>query len=197
MGSRKQILRQIRGNRPSSVQLPAVPDFVGLVRSELSERFKKALERAGGKAFRLSPQTDLKSRISELCPDCRAIASTDARLSTIEIDHRSSRADLRRIELAILRGRLGVAENGAVWLPEEEMLHRAVPFIAEHLILLLRESEIVENMHQAYKSISLALPNRSLSRYGVFIAGPSKTADIEQSLVIGAHGPRSLIVLLE
>lgn len=45
-------------------------------------------------------------------------------------------------------------------------------------------------MHEAYKLISFDKPS-----YGVFVSGPSKTADIEQSLVIGAHGPKSGYVI--
>ncbi len=69
------------------------------------------------------------------------------------------------------------------------MDYRAAPFITQHLVLALEADAIVWNMHQAYADLEA-------EGFGVFIAGPSKTADIEQSLVIGAHGARSLVVML-
>ena len=100
-------------------------------------------------------------------------------------------AALAAVDLAVLRGEFGVAENGRVWLPEAHMLHRALPTSAEHLVLVLDRRQLVGTMHQAYQRLA-AGPGG----YGLFLAGPSKTADIEQSLVIGAHGARSLLVLL-
>jgi L-lactate dehydrogenase complex protein LldG len=52
-------------------------------------------------------------------------------------------------------------------------------------------SKIVSTRHHAYQEI-----NTFEEGFGVFLAGPSKTADIEQSQVIGAHGARSLLVYL-
>lgn len=56
---------------------------------------------------------------------------------------------------------------------------------------LVKVENLLGNMHEVYQKVNVAGPG-----YGVFVAGPSKTADIEQSLVIGAHGPRSMIVYL-
>jgi L-lactate dehydrogenase complex protein LldG len=91
----------------------------------------------------------------------------------------------------LISGKLGVAENGAVWIDETCCPERLLPFIAGKLILLVGEERIVPDMHAAY-----AIIDEKLQGFGVFISGPSKTADIEQSLVYGAHGAISLDVII-
>jgi L-lactate dehydrogenase complex protein LldG len=98
---------------------------------------------------------------------------------------------LEGLEVAILPGELAVAENGAVWVDGRFLLHRAVFVIAEHLVLVVDAGQVVNDMHEAYARLS----SREIG-YGLFISGPSKTADIEQALVIGAQGARSCTVFL-
>lgn len=85
---------------------------------------------------------------------------------------------------------LGVSENGALWcnnLQED----RSKLFFCNDLIITIKKENIVGNMHQAYDKISFKDAD-----FGTFISGPSKTADIEQSLVIGAHGAMGLYVVV-
>ncbi len=100
---------------------------------------------------------------------------------------------LEDVGLAILlEGQFGVAENGiSVWVTETEMGQRVTPFIAETLALVVKKTELLPKMHDAYVRIG----NEHYG-FGAFIAGPSKTADIEQSLVLGAHGPKSMVAFL-
>jgi L-lactate dehydrogenase complex protein LldG len=99
--------------------------------------------------------------------------------------------DLSNVKLAVLEGKFGVAENASIWVTDETLPDRALPFICENLILVIKRERIVATMHEAYETIGDASHN-----FATFIAGPSKTADIEQSLVLGAHGPKSLTVFL-
>jgi len=64
-------------------------------------------------------------------------------------------------------------------------------FLCQHLAFVVRAENVLHNLHQAYERLDFEQP-----AFGVFIAGPSKTADVEQSLVIGAHGPRSHTVFV-
>lgn len=98
---------------------------------------------------------------------------------------------LAGVDVAVLPGLFGVAENAAVWVDDHVLRQRAIYFLTQHLVLVVPRHELVDNLHQAYARLRFAEP-----RYGLFVSGPSKTADIEQSLVIGAHGPRSLTVVL-
>ena len=98
---------------------------------------------------------------------------------------------LENVELCILEAQFGVAENGALWLTEAQMGQRVAPFITQNLAVVVKKSDMVPTMHHAYDRIAQAeYP------FGLFLAGPSKTADIEQSLVLGAHGSRSMTVFL-
>jgi L-lactate dehydrogenase complex protein LldG len=96
---------------------------------------------------------------------------------------------LAEVEVLEIDGEFGVAENGAIWLTEEAMPHRVAPFICQHLVINVKK--IVPHMHAAYVELG-----KVKSGFGLFLAGPSKTADIEQSLVIGAHGARSLTIVI-
>ena len=73
----------------------------------------------------------------------------------------------------------------------EEILERAAALLAQHLIVLVDASTLVPTLHEAYARIALGETG-----FGWFLCGPSKTADIEQSLVLGAHGPRRLSLVL-
>ncbi|MCA9178744.1 MAG: LUD domain-containing protein, partial [Planctomycetales bacterium] len=109
----------------------------------------------------------------------------------VDLDRIDDPHDLADVELAIVAGHFGVAENGAIWVTDERIRHRAVYFLSQHVVVVLPGDALVHNLHEAYRRIK---PLES-GRFGMFLSGPSKTADIEQSLVIGAHGARSLTVL--
>ncbi len=98
---------------------------------------------------------------------------------------------LAALDFAVIRGELAVAENGAVWNAPSSALERAATLLAEQLVLVVPEHTLVATLHEAYARIDASAP-----AFGWFLAGPSKTADIEQALVLGAHGPCAATVIL-
>ena len=93
-------------------------------------------------------------------------------------------------DLGVVTGAFGVAENGAVWIAQN-IRHKALYFGATALMIVIPRDAIVATMHEA-----VLRPEVDDFGYGCFMSGPSKTADIEQALVFGAHGPMSVTVLL-
>lgn len=192
MSSRDLILQKIKQNKPALSPLPSLPVFerndVDLV-----SHFMEIVKFVGGQAIALASIGALEDEIKKIYHDMKLIAGNmplsiiNTDISKIDDPH-----DLKDIDLVVLKGELGVAENGAVWIPATAIFHRALPFITQHMVFVVEKSALVWNMHQAYQKIHTT----QSGGYGVFISGPSKTADIEQSLVIGAHGSRSLTVFL-
>jgi L-lactate dehydrogenase complex protein LldG len=186
MTSREKILASIASNKPTLVTLPNVPIFEG---DGSIERFKTVLEGIGGTAVELATKAECQEAIDKYYHDLVNVAS-DIVKANVSINLDTNKDILEQVDLAVIQGEIGVAENGTIWVPESNMLNRALPFITQHLVLVLDKKNIVANMQQAYDKLE------GVGSYGVFIAGPSKTADIEQSLVIGAHGARSMMVLI-
>jgi L-lactate dehydrogenase complex protein LldG len=146
----------------------------------------------GGDAVLLNKGEDINSLIRGLYPDAGTIASNlpEITIASLNPDETDDPHNLNGVELAIVKGELGVAENGCVWIPQN-VKQKALYFITENLVIVLDKNKIVNNMHEAYEYIA-----GNDYGFGVFISGPSKTADIEQALVMGAHGAKSVRVIL-
>lgn len=189
MTSKEKILNAVRSNKPQEER--PLPDLgkLGISLGERDETFARMLKSVGGEALWLEGRS-IDRVIRELCPEAKKIAShvTGCTLGTVEAKDPHALADL---DLAIIPGLFAVAENGAVWVRDTQERHRAAAFIAETIILVVDKESIVDTMHEAYRRIDF-----TKAGFGVFISGPSKTADIEQSLVIGAHGAKRLYVVL-
>ncbi len=195
MDSRTSILEGIAANKPTTV-VP-LPDLNFDNGAELGlYKFIAAASLNGSRIYRIANLAELRKHVKENFALSDRILTTIPELKDIgekqiEFSENDDPHGLENIELSILEAHFGVAENGALWLTEELLIHRVLPFITQHLILILNENEIVPSMNHAYQKIG-----RQDYNYGVFISGPSKTADIEQSLVIGAHGARSLEIFM-
>ena len=187
MTSKELILKNIKENNiVKEVKLPSYDNF-GIKFEDKFQTFSTMIETVGGKAL-LIDKNDLDKTIKELYPNEKQIASNVEFCCVGNFDSNSCDDvhELENIDLAVVKGNFAVAENGAIWMKNKDNRHRALYFIAQNIIIVIDEKDILNNMHEAYEKI-----NFEEKGYGVFISGPSKTADIEQSLVIGAHGPKS------
>lgn len=194
MSSREQILASIKANKPSLIELPKIEKELFVSDIDLQAQFKKTVETVGGNLIALDSRDEFISNLIELFPTANKNYSHVVEASgfnSIDIAEIQRPHELEDLDVLILEGAIGVAENGAIWISEKNIPVRVSPFITKHLVLVLNQSDIVPTLHHAYEQI------QSLDfDFGIFLSGPSKTADIEQSLVIGAQGALSLTVFL-
>lgn len=198
---RAAFLQRLRGAVPAPTPLP--PPYTSPARpgGDLPARFRAATERVGGRLLDLPDMRALSAALDAMAPAERRVVDPTLPATGRPLDGLSTAHDAPEVDLVVMRGCVGVAEDGAVLVADLDRLGRpearlrALPFLAEHLVLVLRVDALVADLHAA-----LALPRvrRTLDAAGfaVWIAGPSKTADIEQTLVLGAHGPAASTVLL-
>ena len=194
MGAREDILAALRRAAPGEVSLPDLA-ALGVRFEDRAQKFAEAVQGVAGTCVRVADQAAAQRALAGLAvyQQAKRTMSLVAGLGAGGEDP-AAVADphaLDGVEVVVLPGAFGVAENGAVWVEARAMPHAALFVIPEHLVLVVPAGELVDDMHAAYARLS-AGP----AVYGTFIAGPSKTADIEQALVIGAHGARSCTVLL-
>jgi L-lactate dehydrogenase complex protein LldG len=193
VSARDAILGALRAARAEPVAAPRHP--VPVKQGDPVERFLESVKGVGGHPYRVPDAAALAAEVARIPPwssPRRASLVPEIPGATVDLDAIDDPHALADLDVAAIPGEIGVAENGAVWVKGESLgRHRAVFVIPEHLVLVVRAADVVNDMQEAYGRITLPRPG-----YGVFISGPSKTADIEQSLVIGAHGARSCAVFV-
>jgi L-lactate dehydrogenase complex protein LldG len=190
MTSRDEILARVRRNQPAPRPMPSLPAFERQTKAPLAT-FKANLLRMGGKFVELSPSGDIDATIRGLFPAakviCSAVPEIPGNRSIAEV---RAPADLDDVDVGIVRAVYGVVETGSVWLTGAEFKVDALGFLAQHLVVLLDPARLVATMHDAYRRQA-----DFAAAYGVFMTGPTATADIEGVLIHGAQGIRSLTVI--
>lgn len=192
MNSRERILEAVKKNQPTGMPVPALtPDDHAV--SDLVQTFTRALGNIGGTAIQVAGWDEITALLAERFSTRRRWVNMVPELGNLDLaaDGEQDPKLFENVQLSVMKGDFGVAENGAVWITDSHMGDRALPFICEHLALVIRSEDIFPTLHEAYEHIGVSEYN-----FGTFIAGPSKTADIEQSLVLGAHGPKSMTLFL-
>jgi L-lactate dehydrogenase complex protein LldG len=207
MTARDEILRAVRASRVATFggATPPLPDLPtgatrgGHAREELVMRFVAAAQAAAANVVRVK-----RAALPQVIGATAGISPSGAPMPGVAPRVLSMVADvsgnvtlpddphaLAQLDLLVCEGVVGVAESGAIWLPASRLGERAALVLATDVIVVLERSAIVADMHSAYARVDV-----SAESFGLFLAGPSKTADIEQSLVIGAHGAKGLTVCL-
>jgi len=154
--------------------------------------FEKQLVAMGGRSFRVGSAMEARAKATELFPEARVWASTVPEVpGNRRVRAGDSPGSFADVDVAVVRSRLGVAEAAAVWLDSEDLVVPSLGVLAQHLIVMIDPSKIVPTLHEAYGGGLSGETNP----YGVFMAGPSATGDIEGVIIHGAQGARSLIVL--
>nr|WP_315211785.1 LUD domain-containing protein [uncultured Flavobacterium sp.] len=193
MSSRASILEKIKENQPASVTELPILSTLGLEAFDVLEKYKTVLQGIGGDFVEVKDYDSVINFVKKnYATEKRMITTIPALAEIAETDwFNDDPHTLENVELTLVEAHFGVAENSALWVTDDLLGQRVAPFITQYLAIIVHKKDIVATMHQAYDRIR----NQEYG-FGTFIAGPSKTADIEQSLVLGAHGARGLIVFL-
>ena len=192
MTSREKILEAVLNNQPDLSPLPDISMFKGN-HNNVVQKYMDVFRSIGGKTFLVENLDEVSALITEHFDITKRVVTTLTDLSD-RFELISATVDphlYEDVELAIINAQFSVAENGAVWLTEELMGQRIIPYICQYLAVVINAEKIVPTLHEAYDIIGLGNYG-----FGGFIGGPSKTADIEQALVLGAHGPLTMTVFI-
>lgn len=191
MSSKDDILNRIKVHPVPEVKRP-VMDFEPMTFDDKIQHFMKMAQAVGCDVFLPEKGEDVNEIIRKQYPEAKVIVSDlpGITCATLNPDTLTDPRELNGTDVGVISGEFGVIENGAIWI-KQNTKYKALYFISESLVIVLDRRQIVNNMHEAYRH-----PRFDDFGYGCFIAGPSKTADIEQALVIGAHGAKAVTVIL-
>lgn len=189
---KEELFKKLRDNTTLQYDMPLV-NVKGIQYKDTYAQFKAMCRQMGANVAEADKTDDLDQLLRNLYPEARTFASNlpFIHLATKNPDTVEEAAELNGTDVGIVMGQTGVAENGCIWIPQT-MKEKAIMFISEYLVIFIDRQDIVDNMHQAYARIKMD-PRYN---FGSFISGPSKTADIEQALVMGAQAARGVTVVI-
>ena len=198
MSAKDIILNKLRQNTSETYNMPQLDELNPITYIDpVAEFIQKTTTTAGARLIEMKEGELLNDIIRQAYPESKIIASNLPNVETqLNPDNVAEAQDLMRVDVGVVEGRIGVAENACIWIPQT-MKEKAICFASEQLVIVLNRQDIVNNMHEAYERIAASKEYFQQFKFGTFISGPSKTADIESALVYGAQAARGVTVVLK
>lgn len=191
--TREKLLTTLKRQLVPQADLPEVIDGPWLKFDRPLEKLAEVLQFVGGSCFEvdnIEQVAESLKKYPQFAAAKRVYSAVEGVPGNVDINAVDEPHQLENLDFVIYPGQFAVAENGAVWVTDQNLKHRVVFFITQFLVIVVSAKDIVHNMHEAYARV--AQTHETPPNFGLFLSGPSKTADIEQSLVIGAHGCRQM-----
>ena len=205
MSTREEILQRLRQNTRETYDMPDLSALNPITYGDpVAEFITKTTTTAGAQLIEMQAGDDLNGIVRKIVAALPAqgegggVCTLATNLPGIAADLNPDTAtveQLEKVDVGVVRGEIGVAENACIWIPQT-MKERVICFASQHLVITLSRQTIVNNMHEAYARIAASQDYFKDYKFGTFISGPSKTADIEGALVYGAQAARALTVIL-
>lgn len=196
MSSREEILQRLRTNTRETYDKPDLSQLKPITYADpVAEFISKTTTTAGARLIEIKAGDNLNDIVHQAYPDAKVVAGN---MPGVEADinpDTASAQELMKVDVGVIEGCIGVAENACIWIPQQ-MKEKTVCFASQQLVIVLSRDAIVNNMHEAYERIAASKEYFQEYKFGTFISGPSKTADIESALVYGAQAARGVTVVL-
>ena len=196
MSSREEILQRLRTNTRETYDKPDMSQLKPITYADpVAEFISKTTTTAGARLIEIKANDNLNDIVHQAYPDAKVVASNMPGVEAAINPDTASAQELMKVDVGVIEGCIGVAENACIWIPQQ-MKEKAICFASQQLVIVLRRDAIVNNMHEAYERIAASKEYFQEYKFGTFISGPSKTADIESALVYGAQAARGVTVVL-
>ena len=197
MSSKEEILQRLRKNTRETYDMPDLSQLKPITFADpVAEFIQKTTTTAGAKLIEMKVDENLNDMVHQAYPDAKVVASNMPGVDAdVNPDTVGDAKELMKVDVGVIEGCIGVAENACIWIPQLTK-EKAVCFASQQLVIVLSRDAIVSNMHEAYERIAASKEYFQEYKFGTFISGPSKTADIESALVYGAQAARGVTVVL-
>jgi len=180
------------------------PDFTSPIYHPLNEslslEFKTNLELIGGQVILCQSKSEIADQVKQICKekDQNKIFCTDPKIQEIlsgSIGIDSDENSFSGLNIGVTGCELLVAHLGSVLVSSAQISGRRLNVFPETHIVLADQSQLTDYLDRALEKLQNKYKNELPSLISN-ITGPSRTADIEKTLVMGMHGPKSLIVII-
>jgi len=203
--AKDKILARLKAAQDKRGEIELIkPDFASPIYHSLNEslalEFKKNLELIGGNVFICTSRREIAELVKSICQEKNQteVFCKDSILQEIlknDVATKADESDFLNLNVGVTGCEFLVAHLGSVMISSAQIAGRRLNVFPETHIVIADQSQMVNYLDDALENMQNKYKNELPSLISN-ITGPSRTADIEKTLVMGMHGPKSLIVII-